>query len=198
MVIMACGTSSSLAYPKIKDDYKFPIVSLIEPGARSAVEATKNGKIGVIATVGTVRSEAFQKKIKELNKEAEVYAEACPLFVPLIEGGFIESQETIKVAREYLKPLLQAGIDTLILGCTHYPHLRKILEEISGPNVTLIDPALEAMADAKKILSKNKMLKSRTGKAKYEFVVTGSPLQFKELGSKLLGKPIPKVNQIKL
>jgi len=198
MVIMACGTSSSIAYPLLKDKYEIPIVALIDPGSYGAVQATKNGKIGIIATLGTVNSGAFQKKIKELKKDAEVYAEACPLFVPLIEGGFIEADETKKVAREYLKPLLKAGIDALIFGCTHYPHLRKAIEEIVGPNVALVDPAYEAVQDAKKILSKNGMLKSKATRGKYEFLVTGPPLQFQDLGSRLLGRPITGVKQIKL
>ena len=198
MVIMACGTSSSIAYPLLKDKYQIPIVALIDPGSYGAVQATKNGKIGIVATLGTVNSGAFQKKIKELKKDAEVYAEACPLFVPLIEGGFTEADETKKVARDYLKPLLKAGIDTLIFGCTHYPHLRKVIGEIVGPNVALVDPAYEAVRDAKKILKKNGMLKSKTTHGKYEYLVTGSPMQFQDLGSKLLGRLIAGVKQIKL
>jgi len=188
MVIMACGTSSSIAYPVLKDKYDIPIIPMIEPGARGAVQATRNGKIGIIATLGTVNSGAFQNAIKD----AEVYAVACPLFVPLIEGGFIEADETKKVARDYLKPLIKAGIDTLILGCTHYPHLKKIIGEIVGPNVALIDPAYEAVQDAKK------MQRNKGTHGKHEFEVTGSPLHFQDLGSKLLGRPIANVKQLKL
>lgn len=198
MVIMACGTSSSIAYPVLKDKYKIPIVALIEPGSRAALAATRNLKIGVIATQGTIESGAYQNTIKHLKKEAEVYAMACPLFVPLIEGGFIEAEETRKVAREYLKPLLEAGIDTLILGCTHYPHISKILQEIAGENVVLINPAEEAVSDAKKILKKAGNLNPAGAEAKYEFVVTGSSVQFQDLGSRLLGRPIVGAKFIKL
>lgn len=198
MIIMACGTSSSIAYPVLKEKYHVPIVAMIEPGARAALQATRNKKIGVIATMGTVNSGAFQKKIAEFDKEAKVFAEACPLFVPLIEGGFIEADETKKVARQYLKPLLKEGIDSLILGCTHYPHLKKVISEITGPEVTLVDPAAEVVQDAKKILSKNAMLNNKTTKPKYEYVATSSPLQFQDLGSRLTGRPIPSVKLVKL
>jgi len=198
MVIMACGTSSSIAYPVVKDKYKIPIISLIGPGSRAAVEATRNGKIGLLATIGTVESGAYQRAIKELKPEAEVVAEACPLFVPLIEGGFIEAEETRRVAREYLKPLLNAGVDTIILGCTHYPHLLKILKEIAGSEVTFIDPAEGAVGEAKGILNKAGLLNRAGPAGKYEYVVTGSPIQFQDLGSRLLGKPIGAAKLVKL
>jgi glutamate racemase len=123
---------------------------------------------------------------------------ACPLFVPLIEGGFIESDETKRVAKEYLKPLLEKEIDTLILGCTHYPHLSKILSGLAGPGVTLVDPAEEAVSLAKKMLKKAGTLKTILSPAKYEYFVTGSVIQFQEIGSRLLGKPITKAKAVKL
>ena len=198
MVIMACGTSSAIAYPVLKDDYPIEMITLIDPGSRAAVNASKTGKIGVIATMGTVNSQAFQNKIKELNKDAQVQAVGCPLFVPLIEGGFIDSEETRRVAKEYLKPMLEAKIDTLILGCTHYPHLSKLLQDIVGPSVTLVDPAEEAVADTKRLLKKSKTLKTKDAPAKYEYLVTGSVPQFQDLGSRLLGKPIVGAKQVTL
>jgi len=187
LIIMACGTSSSIAYNIVTREYKVPIIGLVGPGARSAVVATKNGKIGLIATVGTVESGAFQKEIRELREDAGVFAQACPMFVPLIEGGFMESGETKKVAAEYLKPLMDSGIDTLILGCTHYPHLRKVIQDITGPQVTLVDPAAEAVAAAREILRKKGLLSPMTGPAGYTYFVSGQVPQFDELASKLLG-----------
>ncbi|MFA4906118.1 MAG: glutamate racemase [Candidatus Margulisiibacteriota bacterium] len=184
LVIMACGTSSSIAYPVLKDKYKFPIISLVEPGARAALAATKNNRIGLLATVGTVESGSYQKTIKSMKKEAEVIAEGCPLFVPLIEGGFIDTEETRKVARDYLKPLQKENVDTIILGCTHYPHLLGALKELTEGNIVFINPAEEAVKDAKKLLPQ------RAGHGQYQFVVTGSVLHFEELGSKLYGRPI--------
>jgi glutamate racemase len=196
MVIMACGTSSSIAYPVLKDKYKVPIVGLIDDGAKMAVSATKNKKIGVIATAGTINSLAFQHTIKQLNKDIEVFGVACPLLVPLIEGGFASSDETIKVLKEYLKPLISAKIDTLILGCTHYPHLIKPIRSILGPTVTLINPAEETAKTARDILAKLKLISAAGEPHKHRFLVTGSASSFKELVLKLLGKSIPGVEEI--
>ncbi len=192
LIIMACGTSSSIAYPAVKDKYKVHIIGLIEPGARAAAAATRSGVIGLIATAGTVNSGAYQEALKNFK----VAAQACPLFVPLVEGGFIEAEETKRVAKEYLKPLLKENIDTLILGCTHYPHLAKILKERTGPNVVFVDPAEEAVADAKKLLQKAGTMKSKTSAPKYEYLVTGSLVQFQDLGSRLLGKPITNAKHV--
>jgi glutamate racemase len=182
----------------VKDEYPVHIINLVDPGARAALAASRSGKIGIIATAATVNSHAFQKKIRGLKKEAEVHAVGCPLFVPLVEGGFIESEETKRVAKEYLKPLLKEKIDTLILGCTHYPHLSKILRSITGPDVSFVDPAEEAVAGAKKLLKKAGTLKTKTIPAKYEYLVTGSVIQFQDLGSRLLGKPIIGAKQVTL
>ncbi|KPJ67963.1 hypothetical protein AMJ44_06980 [candidate division WOR-1 bacterium DG_54_3] len=198
MIIMACGTSSSIAYPVVKDKYPIEIINLVEPGSRGAVAASPRGNIGIIATAATINSQAFQKEIKELKKDAKVHAVGCPLFVPLVEGGFIEAEETKRVAKEYLKPLLQEKIDTLILGCTHYPHLSKIIRSITGPEIAFIDPAEEAVADAKKLLKKAGTLKIKVSPAKYEYLVTGSVIQFQDLGSRLLGKPISGAKQVTL
>jgi glutamate racemase len=198
LIVMACGTSSAIAYPVLKDAYPVNILNIIDPGVRAAVNATKSGKIGIFATVATINSQAFQTKIKELKKEAEVHATACPLFVPLIEGGFIEAEETKRVAKEYLKPLLKEKIDTLILGCTHYPHLSKILSSLAGPGVTLVDPAEELVIDIKNMLKKAGSLTRQVTPAKYEYFVTGSAIQFQDLGSRLMGKPIVGAKQVTL
>lgn len=197
MVIMACGTSSSIAYPVLKDKYDFPMVSLIEPGSHAALAVTENNKIGVFATAGTVKSGSYKKMLTSMRPKLSVISEACPLFVPLIEGGFIDAEETERVAKEYLKPLLKEGIDTLILGCTHYPHLLKVLKRLA-PGLRFVDPAEEAVVVAKKYLSKNHLLGDKTKPAHYNYVVTGSQSQFRDLGSRLLGKPITKVKQVDL
>jgi glutamate racemase len=163
-----------------------------------AAAATKNKKVGVIATVGTINSFAYQKAIKNLNKEIEVYGAACPLLVPLIEGGFAASEETEKVLKEYLKPLRSAKIDTLVLGCTHYPHLARTIKSILGPSVTLIDPAEEAAKTARDILTRGKMTNTTNVPPKHRFLVTGSASSFKDLGSRLLGKPIVNAEEISI
>jgi glutamate racemase len=195
---MACGTSSSIAYPVVKGMYKIPIIGLVGPGSRAAVRATRSGRIGLIATVGTVESKAFQEEIKGIKPEVEVFAQGCPLFVPLIEGGFIEVEETKRIAREYLKPLIESKIDTLILGCTHYPHLEGIIREVVGEEVLLIDPAAPAVHDAQKVLKKEGLLSERTGPASYTYLVSGSVPQFKDLASKLLQRPIVSAKKVTL
>jgi glutamate racemase len=198
LIVIACGTSSAIAYPILKDKYKVPMVGMIEGGAKLAAAATKNKKIGVIATVGTINSFAYQNAIKALNKEAEVFGAACPLLVPLIEGGFASSKETENVLKEYLRPLILAKIDTLVLGCTHYPHLIKTIRGILGPVVTLIDPADEAAKTARDILTKGKMTNTSNLPPKHRFIVTGSASSFKELGSILMQHPITNVEEISI
>ncbi len=198
IIIMACGTSSSIAFSLMKEKYKLPIVGLVGPGAAAAVRASMSGKIGIIATVGTVESGAFKKEIISIKPGAEVYAQGCPLFVPLIEGGFTEAEETKRAAKEYLEPLIKAKIDALILGCTHYPHLEKIIREIVGPGVTLVDPAIETVKEASDILKKKSLLSDRTGPPTYSYFISGSVPQFKDLGSKLLGKPIVSAKKVTL
>ncbi len=190
LIVIACGTSSAIAFPVLHDRYKVRLIGMIEPGSRAALAASRNGRIGVIATVGTVNSQAYQKTIRSLKKEAEVFAEPCPLFVPLIEGGFTEAAETKRVAREYLQPLLKEKIDTLVLGCTHYPHLAKVLKERAGGEVAIVDPAEEVVRDVKNLLRQAGTLKTAASPARYEYLVTGSVTQFQDLGSRLLGKPI--------
>lgn len=196
MVIIACGTSSAIAYPILKEEYKIPMVSMIEPGVRAALAATNNKRIGVIATQNTVDSAAFQNAILTHDDTVRVIAEACPLFVPLIEGGFIEAEETKAVAREYLDPLIKMDVDTLILGCTHYPHLTNVLSGII--KAELINPAVEVVNEVRDILARLHMLKKSSAKANHTYYTTADPLRFEELGSKLLGRPITGVKQIEL
>lgn len=198
LIVMACGTSSAIAYPVLKDKYKIHLVSLIEPGAREALAATRTKVVGLFATAGTVNSHAYQNMLHSLSSEVLVHAHACPLFVPLIEGGFIEADETRRVVKEYLKPLLKENIDTLILGCTHYPHLARVIQEVAGPGVTLIDPAAATVLEAKKLLDKAGTIKDNSHQPKYDYLVTGSPIQFQDLGSRLLGRPISRVRQVVL
>jgi glutamate racemase len=198
LIIMACGTSSAIAYPAIKDKYKVRMVGLIKAGAACAAAATRAGTIGLIATVATIDSQAYQSALRSLKKEIKIFSQACPLFVPLVEGGFSEAPEAKKVAKEYLRPLLKEKIDTLLLGCTHYPHLRKILSQLAGPGVTLVDPAQETVAETKKMLKQAGTLKDKNYLPRYEYLVTGAATPFQDLASRLLGKLVTPVKQVKL
>ena len=197
-ILIACGTSSAIAYPVLKDQSPIPLVGLIEPGSRAALRASRSGKIGVIATEATTRASSYPRTMKELQKGVEVYAQACPMLVPLIEGGFMEAPETKETLREYLTPLIRHAIDTLLLGCTHYPHLETLLRHILDSTVTLVDPAIAMVQEAKKMLVSMGLLRSQNPTPSIRYFVTGSPLSFQETGSKLLRKPMEDVRLVTL
>ena len=148
MIIIACNTSTSLAYADLASRFPVPIIGVIEPGVDEAIKVSKNGKIGVVGTLATVNSGVYQRMIKEKNPRTEVVAVPCPRFVPLVEEGQVEGPEVEEIAEIYLKPLQERGVDTLILGCTHYPFLRPVIEGIMGKGVNIIDPARETVRRA--------------------------------------------------
>jgi glutamate racemase len=194
MIIMACNTSSALALEIVQDEYDIPILGLIFPGARAAVQ---NGKrIGVIATPATAASNAYQKAIKEVNSAVKVWQIGCPEFVMLIEQNQINSVYTKKVARQYLQPLIEQNIDTLIYGCTHYRHLEKVFSSILPPSVQIIDPAESIVVAAEKELELMG-LKNNQAYPSTRFCVSGSPRQFAALSQQWLGY-LPHVEQVQL
>ena len=141
ILVVACNTASALAVPRMKDIFKVPVQGVVAPGAAAAVKATKNKRIGVIGTRATIASGAYEHAITTMDQEAMVYSEACPLLVPLIEEGMFDDPVTDQMLGRYLAPLLEQGIDTLVLGCTHYPLLREAIGRAAGPGVTLVDSA---------------------------------------------------------
>lgn len=191
MVIMACNTSSALALETVQKEYDIPILGLILPGARAAVKQGK--RIGIIATPATARSNAYGRAIAEINPKVRVWQQGCPQFVPLIEQNLLDSLYTKQVAQEYLQPLLDSQIDTLIYGCTHYRHLEKVLLEILPSSVKIIDPA-ESIAQAANKELELMGLKSNCA-LPTRFYVSGSPQQFAELSQQWLGY-LPSVEQV--
>lgn len=184
MVIMACNTSSALALETVRSEYKFPILGLIHPGAKGAVKQGK--KIGIISTVATAKSNAYRSAINEINPDIEVWQVGCPEFVPLIEQNRIYEPYTRQVAREYLAPLISAKIDTLIYGCTHYPHLKSILREILPSSVQFVDPADYVVnATQKELQLMNLRNCDRT--LPTQFCVSGNPQDFALLSKQWLG-----------
>jgi glutamate racemase len=162
LLVVACNTASALALPRIREKIGLDVVGVIGPGGRKAVEVTKElsePRIGVIATEATVASDAYRIAIEKASKKAEVIQAACPLFVPLAEEGWTHDAETYSIAKRYLRPLVSAGIDALVLGCTHYPILRDVIQQTIGENVTLIDSG-EATAEEVERLLKDKKLES--------------------------------------
>jgi len=195
LICVACNTVSSFALPVIKNYFKIPIVGVITPAVREAVYATQNKKIGVIGTRGTIRSRAYDNEIKHLDPKIKVTALSCPLFVPFAEEGLIEGNAVLEVARNYLKPLKEARVDTVILGCTHYPLLKPVIRQVLGKDVKLIDSAKQVAIEVKRILSAENILsKSRKGK-KY-FYVSDNPEWFTGLAKSFLGEPIKGAKKV--
>ncbi|AGB40470.1 glutamate racemase [Halobacteroides halobius DSM 5150] len=168
MVIIACNTATAAGLELARDNFSLPIIGPIDAGVEKAIAGTKNKKIGVIATEGTVDSGAYQEAIKQANSEVEVFVQACPKFVPLVEAGELYSQQVREIAQDYLAPLQEEEVDTLLLGCTHFPYLSKIIKEIMGQEVTLIYPGQSIALKAREILvDKDLMVSSSSGEAKF-------------------------------
>ena len=188
-IIAACGTASSVALPVLSGQYDIKIMGVLESACRKAVEVTKNGRIGVIGTSGTVKSGKYEEIIKSIDSSMQVFSNACPMFVPLVENGYAESEAARLIAEDYLLPLKEEKVDTLILGCTHYPLLAKVISDIMGDGVTLLSPGALAAEDAKRYLEKAGLLcEKECGSC--EFYVSDSVENFTALGSTFLGKTI--------
>ncbi|MBM3245995.1 MAG: glutamate racemase [Candidatus Omnitrophica bacterium] len=196
LICVACNTVSSVALPVIKNHFKVPIVGVINPGAREAVYATQNKRVGVIGTRGTIASRAYENEIKQLDPQVKVMALSCPLFVPFVEEGWVEGEVVLRVAREYLKPLKDSRVDTVILGCTHYPILKPVIRQVLGENVTLIDSAKQVAMEVKKILAQEGPL-NKSRHSKHEFYVSDNPEWFSSLAQRFLGQPVRNVKKVK-
>jgi len=194
LICVACNTVSSFALPAIKSHFKVPIVGVISPGAREAVYATQNKRIGVIGTKGTIKSRTYEFEIKQLDPKAKITACACPLFVPFVEEGWLSGSVVLEVAKSYLKPLKNAGVDTVILGCTHYPLLKPVIKEVMGHDVTLIDSAKQVAAEVKKILAAENLL-NEGRRGKHKFYVSDNPEWFSSLAKRFLGQPLRDVKK---
>ncbi len=185
-IVVACNTISALALETIKAEFDVPFVGVVKPGAKMAAQATKNKKIGVIATEGTISSGIYERFLKATSPEVEVFGKACPLFVPLAEEGWTNDPITKQVAERYLADLKQKDIDTLVLGCTHYPLLRKLIGEVMGPEVTLVNPAYETAREIKYVLEDAHLLKEEATAAAYKFYVSDGAEKFRQFANTIL------------
>jgi glutamate racemase len=192
-IVIACNTATAHALTVLRDEFDMPVIGVVEPGARAAVSVTTGGRIGVIGTVGTIKSGAYERAIRALNSDVFITARACPLFVPLVEEGWTDHDATRLIAREYLAPLVAADIDTLVLGCTHYPLLKPLLREVLGPDVRLIDSAEETAAETARTLAGASLAAPNDADPTYRFVASDDPLQFLQLGQRFLGDTIEGV-----
>ena len=189
-IVIACGTASSIALSYACEKYDFPIMGVVDPASKMAAEATKNGRIGVIGTPTTIKSDKYRQALLKINGGLFVESVPCRLFVPLVEGGYINHEATRIIAAEYLAPLKKDGIDTLILGCTHYPLLKDVINEFFEGKVTLIDSGFAAGVYLDKFLKDNNMQNDRNHKGEYKFYVSDSVQGFEKLGGMFLNKEI--------
>lgn len=198
LLVVACNTVSAVALPTLKRQLSIPVVGVIEPGARRAVEVTRSGRIGVIGTAGTIRSSAYTRAIKRLNAEVEVLTRACPLFVPLAEEGWTDNQVARLTVQNYLQELKAASVDTLVLGCTHYPLLKTAIAEFMGSEVALVDSAEETARTVAGILESRQLLRPVAEKGNHHYFVSDIPAGFVRVGNRFLGGRLGDVFQVSL
>jgi len=197
IIVVACNTSSSLALPTLKRHFKKPIIGVISPGAKEAVYATHNKRVGVIATSATINSGAYEREIKRLDNSVEVFSQACPLFVPLAEEGWLKEKVAYQIAEKYLAPIKKAKVDTLILGCTHYPLLKQVIKKVMGNNVRLVDSAQQVVQEVRQVLSEEELLSlDKKHKGGFEFFVSDEPQNFQKLAKRFLGFNLNKVKKV--
>lgn len=197
-LVVACNTASSVALPALAERHGLPIIGVIEPGAARAAASTRNGRIGIIGTEATVASGAYVGAIRALAPTADIHSAACPLFVPLAEEGWYDHAIAELAAREYLAPLVAAGIDTLVLGCTHYPLFKETLRRVLGPQVTLVDSAEETARTLSRLLGQQGLCRAGAQAGRHRFFVTDVPDRFVRVGGAFLGRPLDGVQQVRL
>jgi glutamate racemase len=197
-VVMACNMSSAVALDVARAAYpEVPIIGVIEPGAKAAVSVAKGSPVGILATTGTIKSEAYVRAIARLDESVRVVGQACPKFVPLVESGLADSEDSEAAACTYVRPLLAAGCRTIVLGCTHYPFLRTPIQSAAGADVTIVDPAEETVSAVENMLMGRGIASDRL-KSPHEFYTSGEAAGFDTLGSAFLGKKIEAVEQVVL
>lgn len=192
-IVIACNTATAHALSVLRTELRVPVIGVIEPGARAAVATSRGGNIGVIGTAGTIRSGAYERAIRELAADVRITAQPCPLFVPLVEEGWVDKEATRLIAREYLRPLVDARVDTLVLGCTHYPLLKPLLADVLGDNVRLIDSGAETAAETRRILADRGIQALPTREPLRRFLASDDSSQFLRLGQRFLGHMLDAV-----
>ena len=197
-LVVACNTATAHALAALREENDLPIIGVIEPGSRAAARTTRSGKIGVIGTHGTINSRAYERAITGLAPNAEIIALACPLFVPLAEEGWLDTEATRLIAEEYLGPIARAHVDTLVLGCTHYPLLKEVIGRAVGRDVRLIDSAEETAAETASTLRDAGLEHAVTNDARYRFIASDAPEQFLRVGQRFLGSSIDRVETVTL
>jgi glutamate racemase len=194
MLVVACNTVSAISLDAVKKEFPLPVIGVLEPGARAAIAATTTRKVGVIGTEATINSGAYEKALKRLAPDVEVHSLACPLFVPLAEEGWTDNDVATLTADNYLGPLRGRGIDTLVLGCTHYPLLKAVIRKAVGSDITLIDSATETAKEVASVLARLNWQRKGEGLRKY--YVTDTPARFEKIGKRFLGDLLLQAEQV--
>ncbi|MBN2565410.1 MAG: glutamate racemase [Candidatus Eisenbacteria bacterium] len=195
-IVVACNTASAIAIGALRERYDIPVIGVIEPGALAAVSSTLTGKIGVIGTEGTIASGAYRRAIMKMDRDIEVIEASCPLFVPLAEEGWTDREVTLVIAHEYLTPLRDAGVDVVVLGCTHYPILKNTIGKVFGPSVRLIDSAEETAKEVAERLDGIGLRRKEGAEPGHTFLVSDVPHRFREQAERFLGSPLGDVSLV--
>jgi len=198
LLVVACNTASSVALTELRKFLTIPVIGMIEPGSKMAVEFTRNNKIGVIGTNATINNKAYSNQLKKLNPKVKVFEKACPLFVPLAEEGWINHKATSMIAKEYLTEMKEKEIDTLILGCTHYPILSNIIQNAIGKKVKLIDSGSPSARLVEDYLNGRGLRNQSVHHGQSEFYVSDVPTKFREIAERFLGKKITHLHKVEL
>jgi glutamate racemase len=193
MVVVACNTAAAAALELLRFECDVPVVSVVDPGVRALIRATRSGRVGVIGTVGTIGSGAYQRAVHATRAKVELSCAACPGFVEFVERGETESEQVHVLAERLLAPLVDAGVDALLLGCTHYPFLARTIADVMGRDVVLVDSADETAFEVRAILSDTGLGRRSAGKGAHRFVSSGDVAWFRELGGRLLGPELDGV-----
>jgi glutamate racemase len=195
-LVVACNTVSAVAIDLLKSSLEIPVTGVILPGVETAITTTKNNKIGIIGTTATITSGAYERRIKSINPDIEVFGQACPLLVPLVEEGWIDDEVTRLTIAKYLDSLLKRSIDTLILGCTHFPVLADLIQEVAGEKVKLIDSGKETAKKVKQMLENSSLRTQKNKQNSFKFFVSDIPGKFDEVGTLFLGRPVVQAQQV--
>ncbi|MGE5401731.1 MAG: glutamate racemase [Bacteroidota bacterium] len=196
VIVVACNTASSVALDELRKAFNVPVIGMIEPGAEFAVKETKTGRIGVIGTSATINNKAYSRTIHRLNADIQVFEKACPLFVPLVEEGWIDHKATRLIAEEYLQEIKDADVDTLVLGCTHYPILASVIQEVVGSDVKLIDSGIAAASVVKSELERIGFCTNSFSTGLQDFYVSDIPQKFKEIAEIFMDRQLQHIRKI--
>ncbi len=197
MVVVACHTVSALALKELKSEFPLPIIGVLSPAVKAALTETKNGRIGIIGTIATVKSNAYPAEIKKANPKARVYSLACPLFVPLVEEGLLSGPLTEMAIARYLEPLRRKRIDTLVLGCTHYPLLKTAIAGFMGPKIKLVDPSEEVLGEVAGRLKENRR-RGAAGKNNLKICLSDITPNFRRVAASFLKKRLPRLEKVNI